>query len=55
MREVMRMPQFKYHDTTATWNFFIVLIAIDPAASRNGARKSAAHMPYLKIVLSSVS
>ena len=49
------MPQFKYHDTAATWNFFIVRIAINPAAVRNGARKSAAYILYFKTVLSSVS
>ena len=51
MREVIRMPQFKYQDTTATWNFFIFRIAIDPPATRNGFRKSALHITYFKAVL----
>ena len=45
------MPQFKYQDTTATWNFFIFRMAIDPPATRNGFRNSVVHMTYFKAIL----
>ena len=53
MREVIRMPQFKYHDTTATWNFFIFRIAIDPPATRTGFMNSTPHIAYFNAVLAS--
>ena len=42
--EVNPIAQFKYHETTASWNFFIFRIEMVPAADRNGAKKRT---PYI--------
>ncbi len=36
MRDVMPMDQLRYHETTASWNFFILRIEMVPRADRNG-------------------
>ena len=41
IKQVSPIVQFRYHDTTASWNFFIFLIAIEPPAVRNGLQQSA--------------
>ena len=51
MIEVIRIPQFKYHETTATWNFFILRIAIDPPATRKGLIKRQLHMTIFRTLL----
>ena len=38
-REESPIDQFRYQETTASWNFFIFLIEIEPPAVRKGLQK----------------
>lgn len=38
--ELIRSIQLRYHETTASWNFFIFLIAIIPPELRRGLSAS---------------
>ena len=41
MSEVIKTPQLRYQETTASWNFFILRMEMEPPAVKNGLRKRA--------------
>ena len=51
--EESRIPQLRYQETTASWNFFIFLIEIEPLAVRNGLMNRTMYKRYVITVLAS--
>ena len=43
------LAQLRYQETTASWNFFILRIAIAPPAIMNGFNTSAPYMTQTKV------
>lgn len=46
VKDVIRRTQFKYHETTASWNFFILRIAIVPPELRTGLQLRATYSAH---------
>ena len=51
MHELMPIERFRQNDTTASWNFFILRIDIDPPAVSTGLQNSAAYSTIMSVEL----
>ena len=49
--ETIRTAQLEYHDTTLSWNFFILRIAIVPPADKKALRISAKYTKWITVGL----
>ena len=49
--DVRPIDQFRYQETTASWNFFIFRIEIDPFAVKNGFAKRHPYRTYFIVEL----
>ena len=47
VKDVISRTQFKYHETTASWNFFILRMAIVPPELRIGLQLRATYSAHI--------